>query len=238
MSHIDIESTTRLTDIFGVKEIPDPNKVVCGIATKPEDREARLRLVTTVYLDRKYIEPEDPSITNGLYIDPYEKNSIPLVAKLNGTVVASMRLIRNVHEGLPINNDGVVIHSPHYKLIITRAPFEVSQLAKSYYPEIDPQANPVLGLIASYFAIARELKTPIAAGVVDNKVHALLNRLYRFGLPAIGPSIPNYKGSPSTPIFIDINAVIQSTTANGHPEIGAFLAGERNIPGFEWYVGP
>jgi len=226
-----------LPEIFQVRETASETAVSCGVATSQTDRDARLAVVTATYLERTYITPDDPHIINGLYHDPHEAQSIPLVAKYNGKVVASMRLILNRPLPLPINMDGVVV-TGKYADIIKQERLEISQLANLPITYDDPRISPVLGLVASYFAIGRSLGIPTALGVVDNKVLTLaLNRKYHFGLPTIGPSIDDYKGSPSTPTYIDITHVVESVRDHD-PLTAAFLAGERNIPGFEWYVGP
>ena len=227
-----------LGDIFKVKEIKGKNIFSTGVAVTAADRTGRLALVTERYLDpsRQYITADDLN-ENGLYIDKYEDISIPLVSKHDGLVVASFRMIQaSENLGLPMQNSKEIIISAEWQNKVDEAPFELSQFAKALSHKKYPQ--PSIAVIKAYMAIADQLGIKEAIAVIDDGVVATLNGPYSgFDLPKIGPSV-YYLGSSSTPVFINIDNVRINARNNGHPELADFLEGKKNVPGFEWYVGP
>ena len=229
----------RLTEAFAVKECLDPNAISVGIARTEEDKCGRLRVVTERYLDPKisYILPTDLN-EQGLYVDEYEKYSIPLVAKIGCDVVGSLRLIPNLPDciGLPINNEPKIVIDGKWKQYILSASYELSQFANSMSYRKDNRI--AIGLIKSYMGIVDTMRQYTSVAIIDDRVAAILNGPYSgFDLPKIGPSV-YYLGSTSTPVFININDGRQNSRLNGHPELADFLSGRKNVPGFEWYVGP
>lgn len=220
---------------FAVKDVENDGKVSSGIVLTPEDRIARLFVVTQRYLDASYITSKDLS-PGGLYVDKYEPISIPIVSKIGNEVAASFRLIPNLADvGLPINNEREIIIEPEWQEKIKDIPFELSQLAKSGKFAKDPR--PTLAVIKTYMGIADRINVHQSAAVIDEGVIRLLNGPYLgFNLPKIGPTV-DYLGSPSTPVFIDIDDVRENSRSNGHSDLADFLSG-KSVKGFEWYKGP
>ncbi len=223
----------ELINTLKVEETVGSQNISCGIALTPIDRFERRRVVTERYIERGYIT-DDKLSTDGTFIDLYEEYCIPLVAKKNGEIVASMRLIPNTTSGLPVNNEKIALYQECESA--RNVPFEVSQLAKSKIAGKDPR--PTLGIIRTYMQILRQIGETESIAVIDQAVREQLNGPYTgFGLPQIGPSV-FYMGSDSQPIYIDINSVVSNSNDNGHAELARFLNGENKVPGFEWYVGP
>lgn len=234
------KETTEFPEIlpaFAIKEPlkPDPTKVYSGIAVKPSDKLGRRKIVTERYLERGYIQPEQLS-ADGTYKDEFEPVSIPIVSKIDGRVVASIRLIKNTPRlGLPVNSHEEITIVGDWKKEVVRATFELSQLAKSKEYYKDPRA--IDGLIRTYMQISRALGILTSVGVIDDGVKEYLNGPHKgFNLPQIGPAV-NYMGSLSIPIWIHIPNVTASARKNGHHELAEFLEG-KDSHGFEWYVGP
>jgi hypothetical protein len=199
----------------------------------------RLAVVTERYLspERSYITPADLN-EQGLYVDQYECYSIPIVAKMCDEVVGSLRLIPNSLRGvgLPINYEPKIMIDGEWKQFALKASYELSQYANALKYQKDHRI--AIGLIKAYMGIVDSTREYTSVAIIDDRVAATLNGPYSgFDLPKIGPSV-YYLGSQSTPVYININDGRQNSRLNGHPELSDFLAGKKNIPGFEWYQGP
>ena len=237
-----LETKTHLTILeyyFQVKEICMPGTISAGIAVTDKDKTGRHRVVTERYLDPKtrYITQDDLD-QQGLYIDHYEESSIPIVAKIDGLVVASFRIIPNTPEaGLPINNSQDIKIDPMWTKIVQGAEFELSQFAKDRKFHTDPR--PAIAVIKAYMGITEKgIGNKHAIAVIDDRIIETLNGPYTgFDLPKIGPSV-HYLGSNSTPVFIDIDNVRSNSRKNGNPNLADFLEGKSGVKGYEWYTGP
>ncbi len=219
--------------------VPESNskseEVSCGIAINDIDKYYRRVVATKRYLKEGYISKED-LCPDGTYFDKYELYSIPLVAKIDGQVVASMRLIQNTSEiGLPNNDPNQIKLFTEWKSRSSSAWFEVSQLAKD---ERYPSHNATLGLIRSFIVFSLEQHNFLSVAVIDDAVRKMLNGPFMgFGLPEIGDTV-HYMGSKSTPVFIDVRDLTANSRKNGHNDLADFLEGNNNVVGFEWYMGP
>lgn len=219
---------------FIVSSETSEGQVACGIAVTNSDLIKRRLIVAERYEKANYIRHEEVR-PNGEYYDEYEDISVPIVAKINNEVAASMRIIPNLPSiGVPVNNEPNITVYPEWENKIAQIPFEISQLAKSMNYYRDPR--PTFALIRTYFAYSRMVGENDAAGVVDNRVKNVLNGKYMsFGLPDIGPSV-SFMGSDSTPIYINIDDVINNTAKAGHTNLAKFLDSGK-ADGFEWYKG-
>lgn len=213
-----------------IKPSLNPKSVASGIAVSPYDLAERRKIVTAKYLEAKYITENE--LVEGEYNDIYEPFSIPIVAKIGDESAASLRMIPNLPElGLPINNEDEIIIDEQWQDRMHSVPFEISQLAKTVR---DPR--PTLALIRTYFAYSRYLGESDAAGVIDDRVKMMMNGPFMsFGLPEVGPSV-EYMGSFCTPIYINIEDVIENTAKAGHVDLATFLDTGK-AKGFEWYQG-
>jgi hypothetical protein len=209
--------------------------VFCDVAKTERQKKDRLAVVTKRYLDRGYITPDDSHMEDGVYVDEYEKHSIPFLAVVENTPVGSLRLIQNtLNVGLPINNDPHITIFSKWRNKVENAPFELSQLSKSRGASRDTRST--YALIRAYFAYSRQNGFEQAVAVADNHVLELLNgAAMSFGLPSIGE--PHfYMGSISIPIYIDIPTVIANTAKSGKRDLAQFLD-TGMASGFEWYHG-
>lgn len=237
----------RLKDVLKSFEVQAPmeGKISCGIATTREDRCKRLLIATDRYLQENYIVSEDLN-DQGLYIDKYERSSIPLVAKVltkndqgvyEEQVVSSLRLVMNVSpHGLPINSDDDIEVDPEYSFLVSAAPFEWSQLASVVNAHVPKGSNAFYGLIRTSFELMYALGQNYAVATIDDRVRKLLNQRNNFDLISVGPTV-DYMGSLSTPTLIDIADVIRSTaTSKRNKPLADFLATGTAV-GFQWYQG-
>lgn len=221
--------------IVDKSEILSPNLISCGVASESSDLLGRRLVATSRYIERGYIS-QDHLSGDGTYFDEYEPHSIPLVAKMNGTVIASMRLISNISpDALPISKRSEIGIFDDWVEKTSTVSFELSQLAKSANYSKDPR--PTLGIIRTYMQLARELNKTTAVAVIDEGVRQQLNGPFLgFDLPIIGPTV-HYMGSDSTPVWINISDVTQNSRKNNHPDVADFLEGKYS-EGYNWYVGP
>lgn len=236
-------SAVKVGKSLEVKEHDDPSIVTCGIAGTSADRSARQVLVSLAYLKRRYISYDDPHIDdNGAYIDIWESNSTPFVAKKGPHVVGSIRLIHRTKElPLPIelpDTDGFTMEiDPQYRELVYNASFEVSQLAKSPEPEHAADRNITIAVIRGFIANLQERREEYAVAVIDATVLRLLNGpSFRLGLPAIGPT-SYYVGSSSTPVLVNVADMIESSKRSRRKGLSNFLKHGQGVSGFEWYHG-
>jgi hypothetical protein len=225
-------------DRFRVAEYAPAGKVAAGTAASEEDRFARRKVATAIYLKRGYLTAGDSHLNqDGTYIDEWEQQSVPLVAKLGSEVTASMRIIyRTNQRELPIVHEQITI-DPHWQTTVDTAQAELSQLAKS--DERSADQRPAWALYRTYFQIAKQAGFQVAVAVIDNRVRRYMNGNLNFNLITIGPEV-DYMGSLCTPVAIDYQAIIRnvrSGPAGVSGDLADFFDGQ-NAKGFEWYLGP
>ncbi|MBI2357289.1 hypothetical protein HYV12_04530 [Candidatus Dojkabacteria bacterium] len=170
--------------------------------------------------------------TDGIYIDPWEFQSIPIVAKNSkGEVVGSSRLIM-ANDPLPLptlKTDRLV--SPEFKEAVKQVPLEMSQLAKS------DQVNELVkfGLFRIAIHLSREMGANEWLATTDSFVMRLLNGRLKFAIKEIGQT-QNYLGSDSTPGWIKVDVTLNSVAENGDRNLADYLGGKFGVPGFETFI--
>jgi len=175
-----------------------------------------------------------------LYLDKYHWQSAQFVARTREGYVGSVRIIIDDKEGtiptfqLPTLADREIkINEECFEKVHT-VPAELSQFAKVKHAP--PTVAFGLLRIAAQYSRALGIKDWLAT--TDNQVVKMLNGFaFNFDLPKIGPSV-RYLGSDSTPVYIDIEESIDNAARKeSSKNMAAFLRGNDDVEGFEWYTG-
>lgn len=158
-----------------------------------------------------------------IYLDKYNWNSIPFVAKCGEEYVGSSRLIIKNGFGLPTTNDPRIEISGLWRGRADECSVEFSQFAIKKGTSADAS---VKMLKAAYeYSHAMGIKSWVAT--TDNFVVRFLNSNYfKFDLPFIGPSV-DYLGSASTPVYIDLEKALDNASKyESSKRIATFIRGE------------
>lgn len=205
-------------------------------ATSQDDRVARLKLLTEVYLRSRFIRPED--CRSDLFIDEYEGDSVPLVAKHNGMVIGSARLLVNTHGEFPIEKLKLERSIPS-----SQPSIEITQLAVARKPDIPGHWTNhavMLGLIYLIVRWSRSHDTELWYAVLD----AALLRLFAicgFAFRPIGTlqkvALAPYLASGVLPVSMNLSEGMAALQLTNKPLHDFFDSCTGTGPGepFEWF---